>query len=437
MLVDGVLREDELAELTGFRLPEGPYETLAGFLMARLGHIPVGGRDDRARAAGSSPSSRSSGTGSSRCASSQPGGRADDLTCWSPCVLLLGNAFFVGGEFALIASRRTVIEPLAATSRRARMALSAMNQIPLMIAGAQLGITICSLGLGAIAEPALAHLLEGPFHAVGAAGAAPCTRWRSCSPSASWSSCTRSSARWCRRTSPSPGRSAPRCGSGPPMLAFCVATKPLLVAMKWASRQVLRLWRIEATDAVKTVFTAEELAGLVAQARTEGLLGAGGARAHHRRAGAARPHRRRRAAALVVGDHGGRRRVAGVARGAGHPHRPVALPGRAARDPAGARLRARQGRARVRGASRRAPIPAEVVRPLAVVPPDRTLADLLLAMRRERRHIVLVSDGRAPLGVVTLDDVLNAVGWLRSVHTRRTCVIAVCSRALIRCCPVP
>jgi len=42
-LVDGVLREDELAEQTGFRLPEGPYETLAGFLMARLGHIPVGG----------------------------------------------------------------------------------------------------------------------------------------------------------------------------------------------------------------------------------------------------------------------------------------------------------------------------------------------------------------------------------------------------------
>jgi CBS domain containing-hemolysin-like protein len=38
-----VLREDELAEVTGFRLPHGPYETLAGFLMARLGHIPEPG----------------------------------------------------------------------------------------------------------------------------------------------------------------------------------------------------------------------------------------------------------------------------------------------------------------------------------------------------------------------------------------------------------
>ena len=52
---------------------------------------------------------------------------------------------------------------------------------------------------------------------------------------------------------------------------------------------------------------------------------------------------------------------------------------------------------------------SRLIRPLAIVPPTRTLAELLLAMRRERRHIVLVSDGRVPLGVVTLDDVLTAV----------------------------
>ena len=44
-----------------------------------------------------------------------------------------------------------------------------------------------------------------------------------------------------------------------------------------------------------------------------------------------------------------------------------------------------------------------------MVPPDRNLADLLLTMRRERAHIMLVTDGRIPLGVVTLDDVLHAV----------------------------
>src|SRR5262249_33183423 len=73
-------------------------------------------------------------------------------------LLIAGNAFFVAGEFSLISARRTVLEPMAATSRRAAMALSAMSQIPLAIAGAQLGVTICSLGLGAIAEPAIAHL---------------------------------------------------------------------------------------------------------------------------------------------------------------------------------------------------------------------------------------------------------------------------------------
>ena len=41
--VDGVLRADELAEQTGFHMPDGPYETLAGFIMASLGHIPVAG----------------------------------------------------------------------------------------------------------------------------------------------------------------------------------------------------------------------------------------------------------------------------------------------------------------------------------------------------------------------------------------------------------
>ena len=66
----------------------------------------------------------------------------------------------------------------------------------------------------------------------------------------------------------------------------------------------------------------------------------------------------------------------------------------------------------VTGPARREPIAAELIRPLGVVPPERTLADLLLAMRRERRHIVLVSDGRAPVGVVTLHDVLGVIAAL-------------------------
>jgi CBS domain containing-hemolysin-like protein len=64
------------------------------------------------------------------------------------------------------------------------------------------------------------------------------------------------------------------------------------------------------------------------------------------------------------------------------------------------------------GPARREPIGAEVIRPLSVVPADRILADLLIAMRRESRHIMLVTDGRVPLGMVTLHDVLGVIAAL-------------------------
>ena len=82
--------------------------------------------------------------------------------------LLAANAFFVGAEFALISARRAVIEPRAEVGgRAARATLKAMENVSLMIAGAQLGITICSLGLGYLGEPAIAHLIEGPFEGIG------------------------------------------------------------------------------------------------------------------------------------------------------------------------------------------------------------------------------------------------------------------------------
>jgi CBS domain containing-hemolysin-like protein len=78
-------------------------------------------------------------------------------------IVLLGlNGFFVAAEFALLAARRSRIEQLAAEGdRRARHALAGLRELTLMLAGAQLGITMCSLGLGAVAEPAVASVIEG------------------------------------------------------------------------------------------------------------------------------------------------------------------------------------------------------------------------------------------------------------------------------------
>ena len=323
-------------------------------------------------------------------------------------LLLLGNAFFVGSEFALIASRRTVVEPLAATSNAARMALRAMNEIPLMIAGAQLGITVCSLGLGAIAEPALAHWLELPFAAIGLPASAvhPIAFVLALGVVVFLHTVI---GEMVPKNLALAGPERAVLWLGPPMLGFCLATKPLLVSMKWLSKMILGLWRIEAADAVKTVYTVDELASLAAQSRTEGLLD----QQEHARISGALALQSQAAADVML------------------PWRNVTTVS-ADVSPASLELLATQtGRSRFPvverstrrvigfvhvkdvlgtvGQARRDPIPASIIRPLRAVSPDRILADLLLAMRRERLHIVLVSDGRTPLGVLTLHDVLLVI----------------------------
>ena len=323
-------------------------------------------------------------------------------------VLLLGNGLFVGGEFALIASRRTALEPLAATSQRARWAISAMNQIPLMIAGAQLGITICSLGLGALAEPALAHLLEGPFAAAGLpANMVHPFAFVFALMVVVFLHTVVGEMVPKNITLAGPERSV--LYLGPFMLAFCTGTKPVLNAMRWAARVVLRLWRIEATDAVKTVFTAEELAGMVTQARSEGLLGSEQYARIHAALGlndrTAADTLRSWSGVTTVADDVSPATIEALSTRTGRSRFPVVQ--RETRRVLGF-LHVKDILGYAAG-QRRLPIPAEIIRPLAVVPPDRTLADLLLTMRRDRLHIVLVSDGRRPLGVITLDDVIHAV----------------------------
>jgi CBS domain containing-hemolysin-like protein len=91
------------------------------------------------------------------------------MTAWSlllALALIAANGFFVGAEFAVLAARRSRLEPLLRTSRRARTALRAIEQLPLMISACQFGITLASLGLGALAEPAVASLLTAPMAAL-------------------------------------------------------------------------------------------------------------------------------------------------------------------------------------------------------------------------------------------------------------------------------
>ena len=91
-------------------------------------------------------------------------------------VLVLANAFFVAAEFALVGARKTRLDELArAGDGKARLARRAVQSLDRYISATQLGITLASLGLGWIGEPALAHLIEGGFAWLPAAAATVAT----------------------------------------------------------------------------------------------------------------------------------------------------------------------------------------------------------------------------------------------------------------------
>jgi CBS domain containing-hemolysin-like protein len=83
-------------------------------------------------------------------------------------LLLLGSGFFVAAEFSLVASRHHKMEQAATDGRRgARSALAGMRELSLMLAGAQLGITVCTLLLGSISKPAISHAVEPLLETLG------------------------------------------------------------------------------------------------------------------------------------------------------------------------------------------------------------------------------------------------------------------------------
>ncbi len=83
-------------------------------------------------------------------------------------VLLISNAFFVGSEFAVIAARRAQIEPLAEEGNKAaKITLKAMEKVSLMLATAQLGITVSSLLILVVAEPSIQRLMMPLFEQIG------------------------------------------------------------------------------------------------------------------------------------------------------------------------------------------------------------------------------------------------------------------------------
>ena len=187
-------------------------------------------------------------------------------------VLLAGNAFFVGAEFAVIAAKRSQIEPLAdAGSKRAKTSLFAMEHATLMLATSQLGITVCSLLILLVSEPALHHLLEGPLGQVGL-------------PEAAVSGVSFAIALLIvTYLHVVLGEMVPKNISfsvpdkavlllAPPLVFVSKVISPIIRALNAIANGILRLTRVEPKAEATSAYTLDEVATIVAESTKTGML---------------------------------------------------------------------------------------------------------------------------------------------------------------------
>jgi CBS domain containing-hemolysin-like protein len=197
----------------------------------------------------------------------------------SPLVILLAvllvlvNAFFVVAEYALVRSRRARLEELAeGGSRGARLALTQMDQIGDYISACQVGITMASIGIGALGEPAVARALRA---AVGAGAGDELAVVLSVLVAYLLITFFQSTV----------GEIVPKLytiqhaeglarRTAPPMQTFMVAFRPFITALNASSEWLLRRLGVD-PDAEPAHGTPEELKRLIAESQTGGQIDVG------------------------------------------------------------------------------------------------------------------------------------------------------------------
>ncbi|CAB4951044.1 unannotated protein [freshwater metagenome] len=335
-------------------------------------------------------------------------------------VALLGfNAFFVGAEFALISARRTEIEPKAdAGSRVAKVTLGAMENVSLMMAGAQLGITICSLGLGYIGEPAIAHILEPVFADFGV------------SESLQYPISFAIALTLVVFLHVVVGEMVPKnialAGPdraalvlGPPLVLIVRILRPFIAALNRVANITLRSVGVTPKDEVTSAFTRDEVADLVEESHREGLLEHGEGRLL---LDALQFEDRTAQAVLLPMDElvtvtvrTTRAEVERLAGETGYSRFPVVLDDGALSGYLHLKdLLVQDDR------SRDEVVPARDRRTLPTVGVGDRLRTVLQTMQRSRAHLARVVDGEErALGVVALEDVLEElVGEIRDESRR-------------------
>ncbi|TDC24840.1 HlyC/CorC family transporter [Streptomyces sp. 8K308] len=318
---------------------------------------------------------------------------------------LLTNAFFVGAEFALISVRRDQIEPRAAAGeRRARTVLWALEHLSPMLATAQLGITVSSLVLGAVAEPAIAHLFEPAFEAAHVPhGLVHPVSFVIALTVATYLHMLVGEMVPKNIALAAPERTALLLG--PTLVALTRALRPVIFGINAFANALLRLLRVEPRDEVASVFTDEELARIVKDSSDAGLL----EDAESERLRDALELGTRTVAEITVPasrmttvDH--RITPRGLERAAatsGYSRFPVTGPG-------GTVVGVLHVKDALGVLERDRPMPRESLRPALRLRPETPLDDALTAMRATSTHLAAVtSDKGTLLGYLTMADVLT------------------------------
>jgi CBS domain containing-hemolysin-like protein len=187
-------------------------------------------------------------------------------------VLLLSNAFFVGSEFALISARRAQIEPRAdAGSKPAKITIAAMEKVSLMLATAQLGITISSLLILLIAEPSIHHLLEYPLYAIGVPDAIVST----VSFVIALLLVTYLHVVIGEMVPKNLALAVPERAAlilTPVLYALAMALKPVVGGLNAVSNGILRLFKFEPKDEATSTYTLDQVEDIVEHSTREGAL---------------------------------------------------------------------------------------------------------------------------------------------------------------------
>lgn len=188
-------------------------------------------------------------------------------------LLLLGvNAFFVASEFALISARRDRLQALAEQGKNSAVAvIRAGENLSLMLAGAQLGITICSILLGRVGEPAVAHLLEKPFGAVGISDAVLHT----VSFVVALAIVVTLHVLLGEMVPKNIAIAGPESAAMlliPPYLVWIRFARPLIAFYNWCANITLRAFRVQPKDELDVTVSTVELSEMIAESLSEGLL---------------------------------------------------------------------------------------------------------------------------------------------------------------------